>query len=307
MSKGKKIGYFILGLTPAVIVLIWQMVVTLVMMFLYMAMRMTDSEVMTLQTDPESYNAIINQITNDFTSGTSMAVSSFVIYVGYLLIFGLWYYFMFCRKKQTGSWKQVLNLKRILCIFGAGILIQLGLDMVLMLILPLFPKIYESYMGIMEGLGSNSVFMVICVCILAPIGEELIFRGLTFRILKKAVPWQAALIVQAVLFGVYHLNLVQGIYATVLGLCFGYLAYKYGSIIPGIFLHMVINSSSYVIGNLLPESLAESNIMMILVAIVSLGVSAFLLYLSGKNVTNMENTVTLTNSPVNVAIQEEQV
>lgn len=302
MSKGKKVGFFVLGLTPVMAVLVWQIIMTFVMMFLYMFKRMSDPEVMALGAGSEEYTAVTNQIINDFTSGTPMAVTSFVIYVGYLLIFGLWYYFMFCRKKQTGSWKQVLNLKRILCIFAAGILIQLGIDMALMVILPLFPKLYESYMGVMESLGNESVFMIICVCILAPIGEELIFRGLSFRILKKAVPWQAALIVQAVLFGIYHLNLVQGVYATVLGLCLGYLAHKYGSVIPGIFLHMVINSSSYLIGNLLPESLAESILIMSLIGIVSLGISGFLLWLSGKNVSNMDTAKITEESPMDAAI-----
>lgn len=304
MSTGKKIGYFALGIAPAAIVLIWQFFVTMVAMAVYTVMKMADPVIRNLEAGSEAYNTAMEQITVDFMSGTPMAVTSFTIYIGYLLIFGLWYYFMYCRKKQTGSWKQVLKPKRILCIIGAGLLIQLGIDMALMVILPLFPNVYDSYMSVMEGLGSDSIFMILCVAILAPIGEELIFRGLIFRTLRKAVPWQAAFLIQAVLFGVYHLNLVQGIYAALLGLCMGYLAYKYGSVVPGILLHMVINSSSYLISYLLPESLAEQNVIMILIGVVSLAGMALLLFISGKGVSDMGETVA-SNSAAG-SVQSEQ-
>ncbi len=284
MSKGKRFGYFVLGLSPVAVVLIWQCIATIIALFVYTAMSAPLFE--SLEVGSDAYYQAMDEISLSFTSGMPMQVTTFIIYIGYLLIFGLWYYFMYCRNAWTGSWKQVLNLKRILCIAAAGILIQLGMDMILTVTLPLFPNIYDSYMGVVDSLINNSIYMILCVCILAPIGEELIFRGLVFRTLKRAVPWQAALVIQAVLFGIYHLNLVQGIYTAVLGLCMGYLAYKYGSIIPGILLHIAINASSYLIGFLLPEALMEHTIIMIFVAVISLVGVIFLLGTVGRGVSD---------------------
>jgi hypothetical protein len=298
VSKGKKLGCFALGLTPTIMVLIWQNVVVVLAMGIYMFLKMQEQAYQALEVGTAAYDAAMEQITTDFIAGTPMAITTFIIYVGYLPIFGLWYYQMYCKKKQSGSWMQVVKPKRIITILGAGLFLQIGVTMVLTVILPLLPKLYESYMGVMDSLGNDSVFMVICVCILAPVGEEFIFRGLTFRTLRRAVPWQLALVLQAVLFGVYHMNLVQGTYAAVLGLAMGYLAYKYGSVVPGILLHMTINSSSYlvsyvidfVLGRMFPEELIENtlpanlNFPMSLIGVVSLGLAVILLAIAGKGV-----------------------
>lgn len=259
MKFWKKFGWFMLGLTPTVAVLWWQIMVSGIGMVIY-------SLIQGMQASQMGTEIVYDEMMNGFLSGTSYAIVMFVVYIGYQVIFGLWYWLMYCRKKQTGDWKQVLKPQRIGGIIGCGIALQITISLALNLILPLFPKIMESYMSVMEGLGNESVFMILCVCILAPIGEELIFRGLTMRTMEKAVPWQAAIVIQAVLFGLYHMNLVQGIYATLLGLLFGYTAYRYGSVVPGILLHMAVNSSSYVVGYILPDSLLEHTGIMIIIA-----------------------------------------
>ena len=59
--------------------------------------------------------------------------------------------------------------------------------------------------------------LAVYTIILAPVGEELVFRGLTYRFARKALPFWGANILQAALFGVMHLNLFQGLYAFFLG------------------------------------------------------------------------------------------
>ena len=164
--------------------------------------------------------------------------------------------------------------------------------MALTVLLPLFPKVQESYSTVMNALGSESALMIACVCILAPIGEELVFRGLSLRILKKAFPWWFAVALQAVLFGVYHLNPVQGIYATLLGLLLGYTAHRYGSVVPGILLHMAVNSSSYLITYLLPASLEENIAAQIILMVVGFAAVAGLAILYLKGITTPDPTGT---------------
>ena len=143
MSTGKKVGYFFLGLSPVAAVLMWQIMATSGFMMLYMIQQMATPEFQQIQIGSQEYNQAVNQMALDFQSSSMMFVATFATYIGYLIIFGLWYYFMFCKNKQTGTYKQVLKPHRIISILAAGIMLQIGMDMALVLILPLFPTIYE--------------------------------------------------------------------------------------------------------------------------------------------------------------------
>jgi membrane protease YdiL (CAAX protease family) len=70
--------------------------------------------------------------------------------------------------------------------------------------------------------------------------------------LGRILPFTAANIIQAAVFGIYHLNVIQGAYAFLLGMILGYVANKYKSITASILLHMAVNSSSYLM-YLLPD------------------------------------------------------
>lgn len=276
MKFWKRFGWFLLGLMPMAAVLLWQTLVSGVGMVIYMVLQVMQSG-----GEMPSYEALMD----GFLGGSAYGAVMFAIYTGYLLIFGLWYWLMYCRKKQTGSWRQMLMPQRIIGVLGCGIALQFALTMALTLILPLFPRLMENYTSlVVEALGNESAFMILCVCILAPIGEELIFRGLTMRIMEKAMPWQAALVIQALLFGVYHLNLVQGTYAVLLGLILGYFARRYGSVVPAMLLHMTINSSSYIISYLLPASLEQQTGLMLLIGVAGFVAAAGFGILSLKGV-----------------------
>ena len=74
------------------------------------------------------------------------------------------------------------------------------------------------------------------------IAEELIFRGLTVEYLKRAGAFFWVInILQALFFGIAHLNLVQGSYAFLIGLLAGYLVLRCRSIWAGIAFHMLFN------------------------------------------------------------------
>ena len=87
-----------------------------------------------------------------------------------------------------------------------------------------------------------SLAWVFAVVILPPLVEETVFRGLIFHYLKKGgAGFWAANLIQAVLFGIYHGNLVQGIYAFCIGLLLGYLAERYSSLIIPVMVHALFN------------------------------------------------------------------
>lgn len=90
-------------------------------------------------------------------------------------------------------------------------------------------------------------------CILGPVCEELLFRGLLAGRLARYGQKPAAL-VSALLFGLYHANVSQFFYAFALGLLLAYAYFYTGSLKAPILLHMLFNFYGSAVVLLLPES-----------------------------------------------------
>lgn len=202
--------------------------------------------------------------------GNIMSIALVVVGVLLLIVFVPWFYFGCGRPKITGkSAKRVFAPRTLLVVLVLAVGMNYGINSMLQLVYELAPELMESYQELMEstGLGINAWANAAAV-ILAPLGEELIFRGVIFRYAHKAVtgmqsPKKAFWIancIQALLFGVYHMNLVQGLYAFVIGLVLGYLCQKYRSVIPGMLAHLIFNGISALFSQQLygwiPESIA---------------------------------------------------
>jgi len=116
----------------------------------------------------------------------------------------------------------------------------------------------------------DSVIYCIFVCIAAPIGEELLFRG---AILKSLLPYGSrfAIIISAVLFGLVHGNFEQIPFALFVGLIFGYIAVKTDSLFYAITLH-IFNNSWAVAYELFYN--AASNVVMNIVLIIIMLIGA---------------------------------
>ena len=132
--------------------------------------------------------------------------------------------------------------------------------------------------------------MLLYSVLLAPVCEELIFRGTTMHLARKAVPFWLANVMQAFLFGLFHMNWIQGIYAFALGLVLGYVCEKGGSIYYSIFLHFLFNFWGTVISNALAgmESTVLLSVIMLVVTIVSLTLG-FFLFVSGTRIKKERN------------------
>lgn len=86
---------------------------------------------------------------------------------------------------------------------------------------------------------STTASMFLYASFVGPIAEEIVYRGFVLRCLEKYGK-MVALIVSAVLFGIMHANLPQGIFAFGVGLILGYVALEY-SIVWSIALHIFNN------------------------------------------------------------------
>ena len=112
------------------------------------------------------------------------------------------------------------------------------------LIAVLMPSAMEDYTELVEtsGLTQYSPVWVIATLVLPPLVEETIFRGLILQYLRRAgASFIAPNLIQAVLFGIFHMNLVQGIYTAVFGFLLGYLAWRYDSLLAPMAMHALFN------------------------------------------------------------------
>ncbi len=74
-----------------------------------------------------------------------------------------------------------------------------------------------------------------------PVLEELVFRGILFQRLKRLLPLWCALPASALLFAVMHFNIVQFVYALLMGLVLAFFVEKGGNVCYGMFGHMTVN------------------------------------------------------------------
>ena len=92
----------------------------------------------------------------------------------------------------------------------------------------------------MDSSISTQVFYLVYGTVIPPLVEEILFRGAVLGRLRCCGDW-FAVVVSALLFGLYHGNVGQFIFATLVGLIFGYLRIRTGSLLPGMLLHMLNN------------------------------------------------------------------
>ncbi|MBR1389067.1 MAG: CPBP family intramembrane metalloprotease [Prevotella sp.] len=92
------------------------------------------------------------------------------------------------------------------------------------------------------------------VGLMAPLAEEVVFRGAVLRALLRwnSRPW-GAIALSALLFSAAHMNPAQFPHTFLVGLLLGWLYYRTDSIIPGIVYHWVNNTIAYVLYNLYPN------------------------------------------------------
>lgn len=115
----------------------------------------------------------------------------------------------------------------------------------------------ESVVNPVEQMESYPVILTTLLgCVIAPITEEVMFRGL---LLNRLRPYgeKFAVVASALCFGLFHGNLNQVFYAFAIGLVFAYVALRTGRLWQVMLLHAMVNSISVLILPLL-EPLGEA-------------------------------------------------
>jgi membrane protease YdiL (CAAX protease family) len=99
----------------------------------------------------------------------------------------------------------------------------------------------EAITGGMNLDMSDFILLLLLIAVLAPIAEELLFRGMLYPMLRQRFGMTAAIVLDALIFAAIHFIpvLLPGLF--VIGLVLTWVRERSGSVIPGILLHAAQN------------------------------------------------------------------
>ena len=166
----------------------------------------------------------------------------------YLIIIaiGIAFFTIFFHKR--GTYKELFKSERKMTFRGAGKIVALYVFALLagFLATTLFENVLNLHGltghiqdPVIHG-GTKTLSMTMYTCLLAPVAEELIFRGFLLCPLQKYGK-ATAVVITSVLFGLMHCNADQLVSATISGLLLGYIATEY-SMVWSIVLHIFHNN-----------------------------------------------------------------
>ena len=126
-----------------------------------------------------------------------------------------------------------------------------------------FQDVSRRQFGVAFGIG------IILYGVVSPLAEEIVFRGLLYNRMRKYYPARLAIALSGFFFGVYHGNLVQGIYGTLMGILMAYVYEETGRFLVPVLYHGLANiavySTAFIPG--LQEVLFQTEICVVLLTI----------------------------------------
>lgn len=204
-----------------------------------------------------SRGASLSQIESSVTNGMyALSVISAIISFWIYLIIGKF------RKKRIDA---VISTRKMpLMVNAMAAILAVGLRLVV--------TVYYSYSQNVELLkksideasmitpqftsGFQILVAIFSIIVIAPLFEEILFRGLIMNELCSSVRVWLAIILQAILFGVAHAVLFQSIFAFLIGLMLGIIYHVTKSIKTSVICHGVFNFSVILTGNTLTNTSA---------------------------------------------------
>ena len=148
----------------------------------------------------------------------------------------------------------------ILILWGFVLVLITGI--VIEPVLNLFP---ESFLELLNQMGAKGGWSVLMLVVLAPIMEEVLFRGILLESVRSKYSSGRAIVVSALMFGVIHIIPQQVVNAFVIGLILGYIYVRTESLWPVIIIHALNNAMAYVVmqwsdgANITVRSLIEND------------------------------------------------
>lgn len=167
------------------------------------------------------------------------------------------YIFMVRREKKLSLWKycgvRKISIADICLSIGLGILLNVCISFITQLkFLQVFVSEHDDKIN--NVLYPESLLIVILVIgILAPVMEEVLFRGLIYQSLKNSYSKTAAILLQATIFAIIHINPLQIMYTFALALLFVWLVIRTNSLLASILTHISFNLTTIILSRIIKE------------------------------------------------------
>ena len=181
-----------------------------------------------------------------------------------LLIF--WLVFLIRKKKLTNEVSiRKIPVKGILPIAIMAVCFNV-ITSVVVSNLPWPQSWMDSYMANSSSIDGSIMSWIVAV-LMAPVLEEIVFRGLMYSRLKKGLPVIAAAILTSMAFGIAHGTIIWFIYTFIFSLVLIWVFERFQSLTACIVLHMAYNLSGMAL-SLIPEDAAVVIWILFVVSIV---------------------------------------
>lgn len=196
---------------------------------------------------------IVAQIIIEIVSGIleipkSGLLSKVADVTGYLLMYGTVIIYGYRGRRKAEPVERILLFKGIAMPVFSLIVIAFCFQAVIEeAVMTLLPPIPEWLLNEFKDLEKFSVYSFTLAIVVAPVCEEIIFRGIILGGFLKRFHTPAAIVLSSFLFGLMHMNIWQGVSAFLGGLLLGWVYVRTRSLVPCIFLHALNNSIGYII------------------------------------------------------------
>lgn len=160
-----------------------------------------------------------------------------------ILLFGWIYHRDVQERKNRAIWEEHTHLGAgtilLIMLGGAGVALA-GNQLVNLT--PLM-ELSENYVETSEALSAGNAWLeLFCVGVLMPVAEEVVMRGLVYGRLRDMMRPLPAILWSALFFGLFHGNLVQGVYATACGIYLGWIMERFRTIKATAVAHIAANA-----------------------------------------------------------------
>lgn len=171
--------------------------------------------------------------------------------------------------------KDRINIKKIpLKEYFNIIVLGIGVTILLLFLSGILMRLIPGYSEVSNQLSTarESIIQLIITIVLIPIYEEIFYRGIIFGYLRKDFNIVLAILFQSLIFGLMHLNLVQGIYTFILGIVLALVYIYTDSILGNITIHIIFNLLGLLV---IPKLLMKFPILSIVLLIIGIVFSVF--------------------------------
>lgn len=165
-----------------------------------------------------------------------------------IILFRIWY-----REEQKAGGR--FSAKTVLKPKEAGYILILGIGACILgnnlIELSRLKELFPQVQMVTEQLYAPPfILQILSVGIVLPIAEELVFRGMVYRRLREACAVRESILFSALLFAVFHGDVVQGIYAFALGLLMAWVYERYAALTAPVVFHIGANLCSVLLTGL---------------------------------------------------------